>query len=114
MRAIVIDRFGGPEELHEAQLPEPMPEPGQVRIRVAAVGVNPADGKRRSGAMASPDTTFPLVLGIEAAGVVDALGEGVTGVAVGDRVVGFTEGGAYAEQAILSTYAAVPDSLDLT
>ncbi|KRC89258.1 NADPH:quinone reductase [Terrabacter sp. Root85] len=114
MKAIVIDRFGGPEELHEAQRPDPQPAPGQVRVRVEAVGVNPADGKARSGLMASPDTTFPLVPGLEAAGVVDALGDGVTDVAVGDRVVGFAEGGAYAELAVLSTYAVMPDALDAT
>ncbi|WP_256792714.1 NADP-dependent oxidoreductase [Terrabacter sp. Ter38] len=114
MKAIVIDRFGGPEELHEAQRPDPQPARGQVRVRVEAVGVNPADGKARSGRMASPDTAFPLVPGLEAAGVVDALGEGVTDVAVGDRVVGFAEGGAYAELAVLSTYAVVPDALDAT
>ncbi len=114
MKAIVIDRFGGPDELHEVQLPDPRPEPGQVRVRVEAIGVNPIDGKVRSGAMASPDATFPIVFGAEAAGVVDELGEGVTDVARGDRVVGFAVGGAYAELAILDTYAAVPDSLDLT
>jgi len=114
MKAIVIDRFGGPEELHEEQLPDPRPGPGEVRVRVEAVGVNPADGKVRSGLMASPDTAFPLVPGLEAAGVVDELGDGVTDVAVGDRVVGFAEGGAYAELAVLSTYAALPDALDAT
>ncbi|WP_020143041.1 NADP-dependent oxidoreductase [Terracoccus sp. 273MFTsu3.1] len=114
MKAIVIDRFGGPEELHEAQRPDPQPAPGQVRVRVEAVGVNPADGKARGGLMASPDTVFPLVLGLEAAGVVDALGDGVADVAVGDRVVGFAEGGAYAELAVLSTYAVLPDALDAT
>lgn len=114
MKAIVIDRFGGPEELHEAQRPDPRPGPGQVRVRVEAVGVNPADGKLRSGRMGSPDTTFPLVPGLEAAGVVDVLGEGVDDVSVGDRVVGFAEGGAYAELAVLSTYAVLPDSLDAT
>ncbi|GAA2744570.1 NADP-dependent oxidoreductase [Terrabacter aerolatus] len=114
MKAIVIDRFGGPEELHEAQLPDPQPGPGQVRVRVEAVGVNPVDGKARSGAMAAPDTVFPLVPGLEAAGVVDVLGDGVTDVTVGDRVVGFAEGGAYAELAVLSTYAVLPDALDAT
>ncbi|MGW5241378.1 NADP-dependent oxidoreductase [Monashia sp. NPDC004114] len=107
MKAIVIDRFGGPEELHEAELPDPEPGPGQVRIRVEAVGVNPIDGKVRGGRMASPDTKFPLLLGAEAAGVVDALGEGVSDVAVGDRVVGFAAGGAYSELALLGAYAAL-------
>jgi NADPH:quinone reductase-like Zn-dependent oxidoreductase len=107
MKAIVIDRFGGPEELHEADLPDPQPGPGQVRIRVEAIGVNPIDGKVRSGRMASPDTPFPLLLGAEAAGVVDAVGESVADVAVGDRVVGFADGGAYAELALLRSYAAL-------
>jgi NADPH:quinone reductase-like Zn-dependent oxidoreductase len=112
MRAIVIDRFGGPEELHAAQLPDPEPGPGQVRVRVEAVGVNAFDAKLRTGAMASPDTPMPLLLGIEAAGIVDRLGDGVADVAEGERVVGFTEGGAYAELALLSTFAVVPEGLD--
>ncbi|MBC9821739.1 NADP-dependent oxidoreductase [Terrabacter sp. MAHUQ-38] len=112
MKAIVIDRFGGPEELHAVQLPDPRPGPGQVRVRVEAVGVNPFDGKLRSGAFASPDTPMPLLLGIEAAGIVDRLGDGVADVSEGDRVVGFTEGGAYAELAVLSTYAVVPEGLE--
>jgi NADPH:quinone reductase-like Zn-dependent oxidoreductase len=107
MKAIVIDRFGGPEELHVAELPDPEPGPGQVRIRVEAVGVNPIDGKVRGGRMASPDTPMPLLLGVEAAGVVDRVGEGVDDVGVGDRVVGFADGGAYAELALLTTYAAL-------
>ena len=114
MKAIVIDRFGGPEELHAAQLPDPQPGPGEVRVRVEAVGVNHFDGKMRSGAVASPDTSFPLVLGIEAAGTVDLVGDGVTEVAVGHRVVGFAERGAYAELTVLSTYAAVPEGLEPT
>ena len=114
MKAIVIDRFGGPEELHAAQLPDPQPGPGEVRVRVEAVGVNHFDGKVRSGAVASPDTSFPLVLGIEAAGTVDLVGDGVTEVAVGHRVVGFAERGAYAELTVLSTYAAVPEGLEPT
>jgi NADPH:quinone reductase-like Zn-dependent oxidoreductase len=112
MKAIVIDRFGGPEELHAARLPDPQPGAGQVRVRVEAVGVNHFDAKLRSGAMASPDTPMPLLLGIEAAGIVDRLGVGVGDVAEGDRVVGFTEGGAYAELAVLATYAVVPEGLE--
>jgi NADPH:quinone reductase-like Zn-dependent oxidoreductase len=114
VKAIVIDRFGGPEELHESQVPDPRPGAGRVRIRVEAIGVNPADGKVRSGAMADPDTPMPLVPGIEAAGVVDVLGDGVSDVELGERVVGFAEGGSYAELAVLSTYAVVTAALDPT
>ncbi|GAA2555694.1 hypothetical protein GCM10010435_27870 [Winogradskya consettensis] len=94
MRAIVFDRFGGPDVLHEANVEVPQPGPGQVRIRVKAVGLNALDGKIRSGAMAAVRATaFPAVPGAELAGVVDALGEGVSEVGVGDEVLGWSDTG---------------------
>jgi NADPH:quinone reductase-like Zn-dependent oxidoreductase len=110
MKAVRFSRFGGPEVLEIADLPDPHPGPGQVRIAVRAAGVNLSDWKKRRGVM---DQELPQTLGYEAAGVVDELGEGVADVAVGDRVFGFSaDGAAQAELAVLSYYAPVPASLD--
>ena len=117
MKAISFDTFGGPEVLHVTELPLPEPGPGQVRIRVHAAGVNPADGKIRSGAMEQVFATrLPAVPGFEMAGVVDALGDGVTGTAVGDRVVGWSAfpAGGYAEYALSGVYGPIPDELEFT
>ncbi|WP_067679906.1 NADP-dependent oxidoreductase [Nocardia miyunensis] len=110
MRAIRFSRFGGPEVLEIVELPDPHPGPGRVRITVRAAGVNPSDWKKRAGLM---DQQLPQAMGYEAAGVVDEVGEGVTGVSVGDRVFGFAdEEGTQAELAVLSHYAPIPSSLD--
>ncbi len=110
MKAAQFSRFGGPEVLEIVDLPEPHAGFGEVRIRVRAAGVNASDWKKRSGQM---DQELPQTMGYEAAGVVDEIGEGVTGVQLGDRVVGIGGGGAaQAELAILSTWAPIPASLD--
>ncbi|MFE0705142.1 NADP-dependent oxidoreductase [Streptomyces sp. NPDC058872] len=113
MEAIVYEEFGGPEVLRRATgVPVPEPGPGEVRVRVAAVGVNPLDWKRRYGWVEDfYPTAFPAVPGLEFAGTVDALGEGVTDLAVGDEVLGWTETGAYAEYAIAGTVAPKPAGL---
>jgi NADPH:quinone reductase-like Zn-dependent oxidoreductase len=91
-------------------VPEPHPGPGQVRVAVRAVGVNPVDWKMRSGMLGGE---LPQPTGREAAGVVDEVGEGVEDVALGDRVFGFAAGGAgAAELALLTDYAPIPSSLD--
>jgi len=110
MKAVRFSQFGGPEVLEIVDLPDPHPGPGQVRIAVRAAGVNPSDWKKRKGLM---DEELPQTMGHEAAGIVDELGKGVTDVAVGDRVFGFSaEGTAQAELAVLSDYAPIPPSLD--
>lgn len=110
MKAVRFSRFGGPEVLEIVDLPDPHPGPGQVRIAVRAAGVNASDWKKRQGLM---DDDLPQTLGHEAAGVVDELGEGVTDVALGDRVFGFSaDGAAQAELVVLGYYAPVPASLD--
>ncbi|GAB3422658.1 NADP-dependent oxidoreductase [Flindersiella endophytica] len=110
MQAVRFSQFGGPEVLEIVDLPDPHPEAGQVRIAVRAAGVNPSDWKKRSGLM---DDQLPQTLGHEAAGVVDEVGEGVTDVAVGERVFGFSsKGAAQAELAVLDYYAPIPPSLD--
>lgn len=113
MKAILFDRFGGTDVLHEADIEVPQPGPGQIRVRVRAAGLNALDGKIRSGAMqAAFPTPLPAVPGAELAGVVDALGEGVQDVQVGDEVVGWSDTGSYAEYALATTVAPKPAGLD--
>ena len=112
MKAIVFDRFGGPDVLHEADIEVPQPGAGQVRVRVKAAGVNAVDGKIRSGMMeALRPTTFPAVPGGELAGVVDAVGEGVTALQVGDGVLGWSDTGSYAEYGLATHVAHKPAGL---
>ncbi|MFP3463977.1 NADP-dependent oxidoreductase [Leifsonia sp. SIMBA_070] len=109
MKAARFSRFGGPEVLEIAELPEPHAGPGELRIRVRAAGVNASDWKKRSGEL---DQELPQTLGYEAAGVVDEVGDGVTGVRTGDRVAGVGGGGAaQAELAVLSIWAPIPESV---
>jgi len=110
MKAVRFSQFGGPDVLEIVDLEDPHPGPGEVRIAVRAAGVNPSDWKKREGLM---DQELPQTIGYEAAGVVDELGQGVTEVAVGDRVFGLSAGGAaQAELTVLSYYAPIPASLD--
>ncbi|GAA2547990.1 NADP-dependent oxidoreductase [Pseudonocardia hydrocarbonoxydans] len=102
MRAITQRTFGGPEVLVLGSAPVPEPLPTEVRVRVAAAGVNPVDWKTRSGAgMAKVFGEPPFTVGWDVAGTVDAVGPGVTRFAVGDRVFGMPwfprQAGAYAE-----------------
>lgn len=109
MKAVQFNRFGGPEVLQVVDLPDPHPGPGQVRIAVRAAGINASDWKKRQGLL---DQELPQVMGYEAAGIVDELGDGVTDVRIGDRVFGFTAGsGAQAELAVLAFYAPMPPAL---
>ncbi|CAM5654589.1 NADP-dependent oxidoreductase OS=Streptomyces tendae OX=1932 GN=F3L20_09400 PE=4 SV=1 [Streptomyces tendae] len=112
MKAIVFDEFGGPDVLHEADVETPQPGPGQVRVRVKVAGLNALDGKTRAGALeAMFPTTFPATPGGELAGVVDALGEGVSDVQVGDEVLGWSDTGSYAEYALATVVAPKPSGL---
>jgi NADPH:quinone reductase-like Zn-dependent oxidoreductase len=109
MKAIVFDRHGGPEVLRDIEVDEPEPGPGQVRIRVHAAGVNPIDGKLRAGGRWP--VALPSIPGVEGAGVVDALGPDVTGLAVGDEVLGYTATGSYAQFALSDRVVAKPAGL---
>lgn len=112
MEAIVYDEFGGPDVLRHEQIDEPEPRAGEVRVKVVAVGVNPLDYKRRYGWVEEfYPSVFPMVPGLEFAGVVDAVGEGATHVAVGDEVLGWTRTGAYAEYAIADDIVHKPAGL---
>jgi NADPH:quinone reductase-like Zn-dependent oxidoreductase len=108
MKAVQFAEHGGPEVLQLVDVAEPHAGPGQVRIAVRAAGVNPIDWKIREGLM--PAKRLPAGTGVDAAGIVDEVGEGVTGVAVGDAVFG-TGRATYAEHAVLTAWAAKPDAL---
>jgi putative PIG3 family NAD(P)H quinone oxidoreductase len=96
MRAIVARGPGGPEVLELAELPDPVPGPGEVLLRVRATAVNRADLLQRQGRYPPPPGASE-VLGLEAAGEVAELGEGVAGWAPGDRAMALLSGGGYAE-----------------
>ena len=89
MKATVIREFGPPEVLRYEEIATPEPRPGHVVIKILAAGVNRFDHYIREGSVA-PQLPFPHVLGADAAGEIAALGQGVTGLAVGDRVVPLT------------------------
>jgi NADPH:quinone reductase len=104
MRAVVIDSFGGPEQLHERQVPAPSPGRGEVLIRLESAGVGSWDPFEREGGYAELQGTspsFPYVLGSEGAGTIAAVGDGVTSREVGERVFAASflnpAGGFYAE-----------------
>src|SRR6478609_8668318 len=99
MLAIQIERTGGPEVLTPKTLPDPVPGPGQIRIRHGAVGLNFVETYHRSGLY---PMTLPKVLGQEAAGTVDAVGEGVTRFKVGERAAYVAwSSGSYAQYATI-------------
>ena len=111
MRAVQFAEYGGPEVLQVVEIEEPHAGPGQVRIAVRAAGVNGIDWKIRSGFMAGQiKLALPAGTGKDASGVVDEVGEGVTGVAVGDAVFG-SGPATFAEYAVLSSWAAKPADL---
>jgi len=107
---IRIHRHGGPEEMKLESMDLPPPGPGQVQLRQTAVGLNFIDVYTRTGLYPGPT---PAVLGVEAAGVVEALGEGVTGLKTGDRVVYNGLGGAYASHrnAAADRMIVIPDGV---
>ena len=96
MRAVEITKAGGPDVLQIAERPLPTPGHGEVVIKVAFAGVNRPDALQRAGLYAPPPTASDLP-GLEASGMVSALGPGVSGIAVGDEVCALLPGGGYAE-----------------
>ncbi|VWD40672.1 quinone oxidoreductase [Burkholderia lata] len=119
MRAIQLHGYGGVERLVMETVAEPEPGPGQIRVRVAGAAVNPVDVKARNGWLdAWMPLAFPARLGGDVAGIVDAVGAGVTGFRPGDRVMGMVNplcDGAYAEKIVFDAgwFVHVPDGLDL-
>jgi enoyl reductase len=101
-KAVVFTEYGGPDVLTVIDTDTPTPGPKQIRVRVKAAGVQPFDCLFRSGAARQwVPATFPQRLGNEFAGVVDALGEGVAAVAVGDEVIGWAMLGSIAEHVVV-------------
>lgn len=112
MRAVRFSRYGGPNVLSVEEAPNPDPGPGEVRIEVRAASINPIDWKVRSGMFAKeavPDR--PMIMGFDAAGVIDAVGEEVANWQVGDEVFGLGEA-TYAELAVLRSFARKPSGVD--
>jgi NADPH:quinone reductase len=99
MKTIRVNSPGGPEALRLEEMPTPTPNPGQVLIRVEAIGLNFIEIYQRTGAYKVP---VPFTPGTEAAGTVQAIGDGVTGVKVGDRVASVNVLGSYADHALVS------------
>jgi NADPH2:quinone reductase len=107
MRAVLVEKNGGPDVLTVAERPDPEPGPGQLLVEVAAAGVNFMDIYQREG-RPPYGGGLPYVPGAEGAGTVAAVGDGAAGFAAGDRVAWSGVGGSYAEQAIVPAARAVP------
>ena len=114
MKAVRYYITGGPEVLKIDELPVPEPGPGQVLIKSFAVGVNGGDSGRRSGIYNHPGAKLPSGLGMECAGLVEAIGAEVTGVTPGQRVFAYGVPNAYAEYAVSSSHAVHPLPEDLS
>src|SRR5262245_631430 len=113
MRQMAFSRYGAPDVLVAREAPSPAPAPGEVRIAVRAAGVNFADVLARIGLY--PDAPKPpLVVGYEVAGIVDAVGAGVTRLSAGDRVVALTRFGGYASEVVAPEMYVFPFHADLS
>jgi NADPH:quinone reductase-like Zn-dependent oxidoreductase len=106
-RAVIYETFGGPEVLRLREVPEPHAGPGEVRVRVAAAGLNPMDWilSSRPEAAERFGITLPSGFGSDFAGVIDEAGDGAAGFAVGDRVYGSALGRAAADFVVVKTPA---------
>ena len=116
MKGMGVRAFGGPDALELLDWPLPEPGPGEARVKLAVAGVNFMDVYMRSGQYAKSHTyttPLPLLLGMEGAGIVDQVGDGVTDVRVGDRVAYCISRGAYAEYAVVPAWKLVPIPADV-
>ncbi len=113
MKAIRVHAAGGPEALRFDEIPVPIPHAGEALVKVAASGINFIDIQHRTGRYKPP--SLPFTLGSEAAGIVEAVGDGVTEVAVGDRVAYAMVLGSYAEYSVVPAkrLVKVPAAVDL-
>ena len=113
-RAIIADEFGPPETYTIRETQPPAPGKGEIRLAIKAIGVSYVDVLTAAGKY-QVTPPLPFIPGSECAGVVEAVGEGVTGLAVGDRVMGSSFGGIFAEVATLraSSFNKVPDALSM-
>ena len=105
MKAVFVEQPGGAENLKYADLPDPTPAPGQALVKIEASGVNFIDVYFRIGLYKAES---PIRLGQEGAGIVEAVGEGVTNLKVGDRVAYAMCRGSYAEYAVVPAWQLVP------
>ncbi|NHD16837.1 MULTISPECIES: quinone oxidoreductase family protein [Actinopolyspora] len=113
MRAVGVTEVGGPEKLRVLDVAEPHPEAGEVRIRVHAATVNPTDTALRAGQHRIDGLAPPYIPGMDAAGVISEVGDGVTTSQVGDRVMAVvvpidSRGGAYADEIVVPANSVVP------
>ncbi|WP_329236925.1 NADP-dependent oxidoreductase [Streptomyces sp. NBC_00111] len=110
MRAARYHEYGGTDTLVVEHAPDPLPGPGEIRVRVAAAGVNPVDWKVRNGSVRDFfPVDLPAIPGRDVVGLVDMIGEGATSVEIGDRVFGLCGvTGATAELAVVSAWAPAP------
>lgn len=117
MYAIGLDHYGGPEVLHEVELPNPEPEAGEVRVKVKAAGINPVDVMVREGALAAvfDELDPPYVPGMDIAGTIDMIGDDVDddfGLEEGQTVVGVVDNhgsyGGYSEYVCLPAASVIP------
>jgi NADPH:quinone reductase len=115
MKAILCTRYGGPDDLELAELPDPKPGPGEAVVRVKATALNFFDTLIIAGKY-QVKPAFPFSPGAEFSGVVEAVGDGVTLVAPGDRVAAATRYGAARERIVINADRLVklPDTLDFT
>ncbi len=116
MKAAIIEQYGGPEVIKIAEVPKPVPRPGEVLIKVYAASVNPVDWKIRKGNLKMMlNKRFPKILGIEVSGTVEELGENVTAFSIGQRVfAGMSyEGKGYAEFTVAEAgrVIAIPENI---
>src|SRR5579885_2351435 len=113
MRAVICRQFGDPGSLSVEDIPSPKPAPGQVRLTIAAAGLNFADTLMVAGKY-QEKPPFPFVPGLEAAGTVREVGAGVTGIKPGDRVIALLGTGAFAEEAVASVgdLYPIPERMD--
>jgi NADPH:quinone reductase-like Zn-dependent oxidoreductase len=111
VRAIVLDRHGGPDVLRVRTVPEPTPGPGEVRVRIEAIGLNFAEVLSRKG-LYGWAPAMPYTPGMEAAGTIDALGAQVEGRRIGDQVIVGAQHGAYAEKFVVPARQAMPAMTD--
>ena len=115
-QAVRFDQYGGIEVLRVVDVERPVPGPGEVLVRVKATSINPGEAKIRSGALAERwPSTFPSGEGSDLAGIVDQRGEGVTGFAIGDDVLGWTDNrAAHAELVLADAGHLVPKPLGVS
>ncbi|HVA42278.1 MAG TPA: NADP-dependent oxidoreductase [Acidimicrobiales bacterium] len=110
-RAVIYESLGGPEVLELRDIPEPHPEPGEVRVRVTSAGLNPMDGAIAFFGGAHFGIRLPSGFGYDFAGVIDEVGTRAEGFAVGDRVFGGAMGKAVADFLVMRTAPEAPDAL---